>query len=99
LFDFAGGVFRFTSLVWSPLGLSKTLHKVAALMAVRNSRSCLPHLRWHGWIAWLRHDPELVRLFWEHAAQDRGAAITSRIDEPSTEADFGANRDWERESV
>ena len=36
---------------------------------------------------------------WKDVAQDRGAALTSRIDEPQTEEDFAANRAWRSESV
>ena len=36
---------------------------------------------------------------WGHAAKDCGAPITSRIGEPWTETDFGAERDWRRKSV
>ena len=45
LFDFAGGAFRFTSLVWSPLGLSKTLRKFAALSGSCDESHLVKQLR------------------------------------------------------
>ena len=36
---------------------------------------------------------------WSHAAKVCGAPITSRVGEPRTETDFGAERDWRRKSV
>jgi hypothetical protein len=40
-----------------------------------------------------------IDQFAEGLGPGRGAAITSRIDEPRTETDFGANRDWRRKRV
>jgi hypothetical protein len=70
-----GCEFALVDLTPEPTGLAPGLQQRLVKMGGR----LIKHARYY-WLL-LAESHLTRRLFWKHAAQDRGAAITSRIDE------------------